>query len=78
MRMARGYLKWSAKQLAQAAGIGVATVNRMEECEGLPNAKGSIIEAVYTVLQHALDERGLMLIFDGDHGPGICMKYPIT
>jgi predicted transcriptional regulator len=78
IRMARGFLKWSAKQLAEQAGIGVATVVRMEDYDGLPNAKGSNIEAVYEVLQKALKERGAELTYNDNHGPGVCLKQPIT
>lgn len=54
MRMARGFLKWSEKQLSEEAGIGVATVKRMEEFDRLPNAKGANIEAVYDALKKSL------------------------
>ena len=74
MRMARGFLKWSAKQLSEEAGIGVATVKRMEEFDRLPNAKGANIEAVYDALQNALHERGAELTFSDSHGPGVCLK----
>ena len=78
IRMARGFLKWSAKQLAEQAGLGVATVIRMEEYDGLPNAKGANIEAVYGVLQKALKERGAELTYNDGHGPGVCLKKPVS
>ncbi len=78
LRMARGFLKWSAKELAEKAGLGVATVIRMEEYDGLPNAKGANIEAVYEVLQKALKKRGAELTYNNGHGPGICLEKPIS
>lgn len=78
IRMARGFLKWSAKQLAEEAGLGVATVIRMEDYDGLPNAKGGNIEAVYEVLQKALNQRDAALTFNDSHGPGVCLKKPLS
>jgi transcriptional regulator with XRE-family HTH domain len=53
MRMARGYLRWSAKELADKAGVAESTVKRMEQDEGFPIARGANIEAVYKTLADA-------------------------
>lgn len=38
MRMARGYLRWSVKDLSDACGVSPATIKRMEEVDGLPKS----------------------------------------
>jgi transcriptional regulator with XRE-family HTH domain len=50
IRMARGYLRWSAKQLAEKARVAESTIKRMEQDEGFPVARGANIEAVYKTL----------------------------
>ena len=45
VRMARGYLKWSAKELAERAGVAESTVKRIEAEDGFPAARGANIEA---------------------------------
>jgi len=48
--MARGYLRWSAKELGEKAGVAESTVKRMEHDDGFPIARGANIEAVYKTL----------------------------
>jgi hypothetical protein len=50
IRMARGYLRWSAKELGDKAGVAESTIKRMEQEEGFPIARGANIEAVYKTL----------------------------
>ena len=50
IRMARGYLRWSVKDLAQKAGVAESTIKRMELIDGFPDARGSNIGAVHKVL----------------------------
>jgi transcriptional regulator with XRE-family HTH domain len=50
IRMARGYLGWSAKQLADKAGVAESTIKRMEQDEGFPVARGANID-VFTGFQ---------------------------
>ena len=68
IRMARGYLKWSVKQLATRAGVGISTVQRMESFDGVPACIASNIEAV----QVALEAEGVLFIdADTSAGPGM-------
>jgi transcriptional regulator with XRE-family HTH domain len=48
--MARGYLRWSAKELGDKAGVAESTIKRMEQEEGFPIPRGANIEAVYKTL----------------------------
>jgi DNA-binding Xre family transcriptional regulator len=70
IRMARGYLRWSAKELADKAGVAESTIKRMEQDEGFPVARGSNIEAVYKTLVSA----GIMLVPENGGGVGVRIR----
>jgi hypothetical protein len=53
IRMARGYLRWYSKELAEKAGAVESTIKRMEQDEGFPIARGAYIEAAYKTLTEA-------------------------
>ena len=70
IRMARGYLRWSAKELADKAGVAESTIKRMEQDEGFPVARGSNIEAVYKTLMNA----GILLVPENGGGVGVRIR----
>jgi predicted transcriptional regulator len=70
LRMARGYLKWSAKELANKAGVAESTIKRMEQDEGFPVARGANIEAVYKTLADA----GIIFVPENGDGVGIRLR----
>jgi transcriptional regulator with XRE-family HTH domain len=72
LRMARGYLKWSAKELADKAGVAESTIKRMEQDEGFPVARGANIEAVYKTLADA----GIIFVPENGGGVGIRLRKP--
>ncbi len=72
IRMARGYLKWSAKRLADEARIAESTVKRMESEDGFPSAHGGNIEAVYKVLTG----QGIEFISENGGGAGVRLHKP--
>ena len=46
IRAARALLRWDQKQLAEAAGISVETVKRLERTPGPVSAYASTVEAI--------------------------------
>lgn len=70
IRMARGYLRWSAKELADKAGVAESTVKRMEGEDGFPVARGANIEAVYKTLLRA----GVEFIPENGGGAGVRLR----
>ena len=70
MRMARGFLRWSVKDLAEAADVSSATVKRMEESDGLP----PVLAANLAKVQAALEARGITFLADDPAGLGIRAK----
>src|SRR5258707_843006 len=70
LRMARGYLRWSAKELADKAGVAESTIKRMEQDEGFPVARGANIEAVYKTLTAA----GIIFVPENGDGVGVRLQ----
>ena len=68
IRSARAMLRWSAQKLATKAGVGVSTVQRMENAVGVPSASGKNLYAV----QRALESGGVTFT-DGDQ-PGVKLQ----
>jgi transcriptional regulator with XRE-family HTH domain len=71
LRMARSFLKWSAVELAETAGVGLSTIQRMELDDGFPAARGGNIEAVYKTLVAA----GVTFLPETDEGVGVRGKH---
>jgi len=74
IRMARGFLKWSTKTLAQKAGLGVSTVRRMESVDGVPSSSGRNLDAI----QKTLEDNGIIFIEANEFEPGIRAKLQKT
>ncbi len=69
IRAARGLLRWSARELAERAGVHLSTVQRMERSEG------TIRSTVRTVakVERALEAEGVDFLPDNG-GPGVRLK----
>jgi transcriptional regulator with XRE-family HTH domain len=69
IRMARAALKWGVRRLAAEAGVGVATVVRIEQAgAGVPRAHSATTAAI----EEAFARAGVVLIpADQDGGPGV-------
>ncbi|WP_159931218.1 helix-turn-helix transcriptional regulator [Oceanicoccus sp. KOV_DT_Chl] len=61
IRMARAYLRWSAEELAQASGVGLSTIKRIEKADDLPDVRTANLKAVCDALLKTGKIR-----FDGD------------
>lgn len=46
VRMARSGLKWSGKELAEKAGVGLSTIRKIESCNGIPRVHVNNIQEV--------------------------------
>ena len=63
-------LKWSANDLADAAGIGIATVRRLEVMEGVPTGQTRILDS----LKKALEKAGIEFVGTPDSQPGVRLR----
>lgn len=67
IRAARALLRWSSQDLADASGIGVATIKRMEVMTGVPAGNVRTLAA----LQTSLEKAGVEFIGNPEAGPGV-------
>ena len=67
IRAARAMIRWSAADLASAAGIGSATIKRMEVMEGVPSGNVKTLLA----LKAALESAGVEFVGTPDDRPGV-------
>ena len=72
IRMARGYLRWTVKDLAEKAGVAESTIKRMEAIDGFPAARSGNIEAVHKALVAA----GITFIAENGGGAGVRLTKP--
>jgi len=70
IRMARGLLRWSVKDLSEASGVSTATVKRMEEVDGVPKSLADNLIKI----QAALEGQGIQLIPENGGGAGIRLR----
>lgn len=68
IRAGRAFLGWSAKALAEKAGLGLSTVQRAESADGVP----SVTKANLTAIRTALEAAGIE--FTDDSSPGVRMR----
>ena len=69
IRAARALLRWSAQDLADASGIGVATIRRVEVLDGVPPMHARTIQAIKTALESA----GIEFIGSPEDAPGVVL-----
>jgi transcriptional regulator with XRE-family HTH domain len=53
IRAARALLGWSQSRLARAAGIGLATLQRIEQSEGVVKGNFATVLKIQKALEHA-------------------------
>ncbi len=70
IRMARGHLRWSVKDLAEASGVSGATIKRMEEVDGTPKA----ITDNLAKIQATFEQAGLEFLPANGGGPGVRLR----
>ncbi len=70
IRMARGLLDWSVRDLSEASGVSQSTIKRMEESEGIPK----VVTENLTKVQHALESAGASFIPENGGKAGVRPK----
>jgi transcriptional regulator with XRE-family HTH domain len=73
IRMARGYLRWSVKELSDACGVSTATIKRMEVAEGLPKSFADNLAKI----QAAFEKAGLQFIPENGGGAGVRVRKDV-
>jgi transcriptional regulator with XRE-family HTH domain len=65
IRMARAGLGWSAADLAEKSGLGIATIRRAESEKAPGVSAGNLF-----VIQHALEDAGIVFLEESQPSPG--------
>ncbi len=70
LRAARVLVGWEQRHLAEAAGLAIGTIRRMEASDG---AVRGTADNVWKV-QHTLENSGVVFINENGGGPGVRLK----
>ena len=70
IRSGRAALRWTAAQLASAAGVGIQTVMRLEAHDGIPPSRSSSLVAI----RGAMEAAGIEFVGTPDDAPGIRVR----
>lgn len=70
IRMARGVMRWSVKDLAEMSGVSSATIKRMEEVDGVP---ASIADNLMKI-RKTFESAGLLFVDENGEGPGVRLR----
>ena len=70
IRAARALIRITVSQLSESAGIGVATIKRLEAVDGIPPAQARTL----TALQKALESAGVEFVGSPSENPGVRLK----
>ncbi len=70
LRAARGLVGWTQTRLAEASGLALSTIKRMEGSDGpLRGNAGNVWK-----VQQALEDAGVIFIDADEEGPGVRLK----
>ncbi len=72
IRSARSALRLSIAELAELAQVGVQTIMRFENADGIPPSRSSTLDEV----RRALEAAGIEFIGTPDDRPGIRIRLP--
>ena len=70
IRAARALLRMTAQDLSSASGVGLATIKRLEACDGLPPAHAQTLDK----LSKSLEAAGIEFLGSPDDGPGVRLR----
>lgn len=73
LRAARSLLGWNQTKLADAAGLALTTIKRMEGADGTSRANAGNVWSVLKTLESA----GIIFIDSNGGGPGVRLRNPI-
>ncbi len=70
IRGARAMLRWSARRLAEKAGLSWPTIQRMEAATGVPGGLSRNLE----LIQRTLETAGVIFIDGNNEGSGVRLR----
>ena len=72
VRAPRALINWSARELAEESGLGVAAIRRMELAEGVHSSNALNLDQI----KKALEVQGVEFIVAPDDRPGVRLNKP--
>jgi ribosome-binding protein aMBF1 (putative translation factor) len=70
IRAARGFLRWSARRLADKSELSLLTVRRAEAGDGIPPINATSVDA----LQKVLEAAGVVFLDENSDGQGVRLR----
>jgi predicted transcriptional regulator len=70
IRAARALLRITVVDLANASGVGIATIKRIEAVNGIPPAHARTLDQI----SRALSDAGIEFVGTPDYRPGVRIK----
>ena len=71
IRAAKAIIRWSGEDLAQAAGVSLSSIRRIESAAGIPKAQNM---RTLLAIRAALEAAGVEFIGSPDDSPGVRLK----
>lgn len=70
VKAARALLRWSQTDLAEASGVSLPTIKRLEATEGELGGRAATVEAIHSALENA----GVQFIPENGGGAGVRLR----
>lgn len=74
IRAAKAIIRWSGEDLAQAAGVSLSSIRRIEASSGIPKAQNM---RTVLAIKAALEAAGVDFIGSPDDRPGVRLNCPV-
>jgi transcriptional regulator with XRE-family HTH domain len=77
IRAARAFLRWTIADLAAAAGVGLSTIQKVEEIDGEPRVASTLQwrsdarDEALTKIRSALEKAGITFLVESAQGVGL-------
>lgn len=75
IRAAKAIIRWSGEDLAQAAGVSLSSIRRIEAASGIPKAQNM---RTVLAIKAALEAAGVDFIGSPDDKPGVRLKTSVV
>ncbi len=74
IRAAKAIIRWSGEDLAQAAGVSLSSIRRIEAASGIPKSQNM---RTVLAIRAALESAGVEFIGTADDRPGVRLSSPV-
>lgn len=74
IRAGKAIIRWSGDDLAQAAGVSLSSIRRIEAVSGIPKSQNM---RTVLAIKAALEAAGVEFIGTADNKPGVRLSSPV-